>query len=242
MKAIRLKLKQNLVNYRQPTAFELKESFPLPPYSTIIGMVHNACDYTEYHPMKISVQGKYHSKVNDYKYFYSFAPEKFEKDRKDNYACIIENEKSKKTGVYKTPLFEELLVDVELLIHIVPRNENLVEEIYNAFKVPREYISLGRREDLVVIDEVKIVELVEVDEEQLIEFDNDYRAYVPCRYLKEKRGTVYNLNKNYEVVNQGPTKNPNFFRKWNKVKSCCTTQALTKFHYLDNDNNKIFLA
>ena len=89
---------------------------------------------------------------------------------------------------------------------------------------------------------MKIVELVEVDEEQLIEFDNDYRAYVPCRYLKEKRGTVYNLNKNYEVVNQGPTKNPNFFRKWNKVKSCCTTQALTKFHYLDNDNNKIFLA
>lgn len=235
MKAIRLKLKQNLVNYRYPTAFELKESFPLPPYSTVIGMVHNACDYTEYHPMKVSVQGKYHSVVDDLAYKYSFKPGTIEKKR--DYAFVTED-----TGVYKTPLYQNLLVDVELIIHIAPQDQKLVEEIFDAFKTPREYISLGRREDLVVIDEVKIVEVEEVDEESFIEFDNDYRVYIPFRYLKEKRGTVYNLNKNYEVVNQGPAKTPLSFRKWNKIKSCYSTTALVKFYYLDNDNNKIFLA
>lgn len=239
MKAIRLKLKQNLVNYKLPASFKVRESYPLPPYSTVIGMVHNACNYTEYHPMKVSVQGKYHSKVNDYKYFYSFAPGKIERDR--DYAFITEDEKGKKTGVYKSPLIEELLVDVELLIHIVPHDENLIDEIYNAFKVPREYISLGRREDLVVIDEVKIVEVEEVDEEQLIELDNDYRAYIPFRYLKEKNGVVFDINKNYETVNCNTPKNPKIFRKWNKIKSCYSTTALVKFYYLDNDN-KIFLA
>lgn len=74
MKAIRLKLKQNLVNYKQPTSIKVRESYPLPPYSTVIGMVHNACDYTEYHPMKVSVQGKYHSAVDDLAYKYSFKP------------------------------------------------------------------------------------------------------------------------------------------------------------------------
>lgn len=235
MKAIRLKLKQNLVNYKQPTSIKVRESYPLPPYSTVIGMVHNACDYTEYHPMKVSVQGKYHSVVDDLAYKYSFKSGTIEKKR--DYAFVTED-----TGVYKTPLYQNLLVDVELIIHIVPQDQKLVEEIFDAFKTPREYISLGRREDLVVIDEVKIVEVEEVDEESFIEFDNNYRAYIPFRYLKEKIGTVYNLNKNYETVNCNTDKNPKIFRKWNKVKSCCSTHALTKFHYLDNDNNKIFLA
>lgn len=238
MKAIRLKLKQNLVNYKLPTSIKARESYPLPPYSTIIGMVHNACDYTEYHPMKVSVQGKCHSVVDDLAYKYSFKPGTIEKKR--NYEFVTED-----TGVYKTPLYQNLLVDVELIIHIAPQDQKLVEEIFDAFKAPREYISLGRREDLVVIDEVEIVEILEVDEEQLIELDNDYKAYIPFRYLKEKRGTVYNLNKNYEVVevvNQGPAKTPLFFRKWNKIKSCYSTTALVKFYYLDNDNNKIFLA
>lgn len=36
-------------------------TYPLPPYSTVIGALHNACNYTEYHPMDISIQGSYGS-------------------------------------------------------------------------------------------------------------------------------------------------------------------------------------
>ena len=65
MKAVKLKLYQNMVNYKVPTSFQLKESYPLPPYSTVIGMVHSLCDFKEYKPMKISISGNYFSKVND---------------------------------------------------------------------------------------------------------------------------------------------------------------------------------
>ncbi len=72
MKAIRLKLYQNLVNYKKPTSFQLKETYPLPPYSTVSGMIHYACGFTEYKEMEISIQGKYHSKVNDLYTRYEF--------------------------------------------------------------------------------------------------------------------------------------------------------------------------
>ena len=36
-------------------------TYPLPPISTIIGALHSACNYKEYHPMDISIQGKFES-------------------------------------------------------------------------------------------------------------------------------------------------------------------------------------
>ena len=44
MKGVRIEAYQNLVNYRKPTSFQLKESYPLPPYSTVIGMIHALVD------------------------------------------------------------------------------------------------------------------------------------------------------------------------------------------------------
>ncbi|MCD8026668.1 MAG: CRISPR-associated protein Cas5 [Clostridiales bacterium] len=61
MKAIRLHLKQNSANYRREETVNCRMTYPLPPYSTVIGALHKACGYTSYHPMQISVQGKYGS-------------------------------------------------------------------------------------------------------------------------------------------------------------------------------------
>ena len=181
MKSIRLKLKQNLVNYKLPTSFQLKETYPLPPYSTVIGMVHNTCNYTEYKPMKISVQGKYHSKVNDLATRYEFK-------NGMTFDATRHQIKVGEYGISRGVSNVELLSDVELVIHIVPEDENLVEEIFNAFKTPHEYISLGRREDLVVVDEVKIVEISEerIKDENL-RIDRDYRAYVPVEIIDKKK-------------------------------------------------------
>lgn len=61
MKAIRLHLKQNSANYRREETINCRMTYPLPPYSTVIGAIHNACGYTDYHDMKVSIQGKYGS-------------------------------------------------------------------------------------------------------------------------------------------------------------------------------------
>ena len=252
MKAIRLKLKQNLVNYKLPTSFQLKETYPLPPYSTIIGMIHNACNYLEYKPMQISVQGKYHSKVNDLATRYEFK----------NGMTYDSTRHQLKVGDYGISMGVsnvELLSEVELLIHIVPEDQSLVEEIYNAFKTPREYISLGRREDLVVIDEVKVVEILEerVRGENL-RINRDYKAYIPVQLIEKKRvliegevdtieykGTMYNLTKDYALVNYGTTKSPKVFRKWNKVKVHYVSNVVASRRReitLDEDGYMVFLA
>ena len=252
MKSIRLKLKQNLVNYKLPTSFQLKETYPLPPYSTVIGMVHNTCNYIEYKPMKISVQGKYHSKVNDLATRYEF---------KNGMTFDASRHQIKvgEYGISRGVSNVELLSDVELVIHIVPEDENLIEEIFNAFKAPREYISLGRREDLVVVDEVKIVEISEerIKDENL-RIDRDYRAYVPVEIIDKKKvfvegnvdtiqykGTMHNLTKDYVSVNYGSAKSPKFFRKWNKIKVHYVSNIVASRRRaitVDEDRYMVFLA
>ncbi|MCD8157624.1 MAG: CRISPR-associated protein Cas5 [Clostridiales bacterium] len=59
MKCLRIVLKQTSANYWKPECFENKMTYPLPPVSTVIGAFHNACGYSEYHPMDISIQGNF---------------------------------------------------------------------------------------------------------------------------------------------------------------------------------------
>lgn len=61
MKALRIVLTQSSANYRKEESLDNKMTYPLPPLSTIIGALHDACSYTEYHPMDISIQGTYES-------------------------------------------------------------------------------------------------------------------------------------------------------------------------------------
>lgn len=59
--AIRLVLHQSSANYREPESFDNRRTYPLPPFSTVIGAIHKACGYTETHNMDVSVQGQYGS-------------------------------------------------------------------------------------------------------------------------------------------------------------------------------------
>lgn len=251
MKAIRLKIFQNLVNYKLPTSFQLKETYPLPPYSTVIGMVHNACEFTEYVPMKVSVQGKYHSKVNDLMTRYEFKPGmNFDKSR---HQLNVDG-----FGIGRGVSTVELLSEVELLIHIVPENQELVEEIFEKLTYPHEYLSLGRREDLIVFGELpKIVEVEETELEEDLSIKNSYSAYIPIEILKEEAvkigskegvkisGTVYKLTKDYEIKNYGTAKSPKNFRVWNKIKvvyGSDITGLEEENVYVDEDKNLVFLA
>lgn len=251
MKAIRLKIFQNLVNYKLPASFQLKETYPLPPYSTIIGMVHNACEFTEYVPMKVSVQGKYHSKVNDLMTRYEFKPGmSFDKSR---HQLNVDG-----FGIGRGVSTVELLSEVELLIHIVPENQELVEKICEKLTYPHEYLSLGRREDLVIFGELpKIVEIEETELEEDLSIKNSYSAYIPIEILKDEAvkigskegvkisGTVYKLTKDYEIKNYGTAKSPKNFRVWNKVKVVYGSDVKgleEEIVHIDEDKNLVFLA
>lgn len=246
MKAIKVKLWQDLVNYKKPTSFQLKETYPLPPFSTVIGMIHNLCQYDTYHEMKVSIQGKYFSKTNDLATRYEFK-NGMKYDAKRHQLKVGDY------GISRGVSTTELLVDVELVLHIIPKDQSIVTEIYDAFLHPWEYPSLGRREDIAVIKQVKIVEV----EKQVLSKDKrlgkNCGAYVPIEWVENRNvlfknrqqgisdlGTRYLLTKNYELVNYGTKKNPKVFRKWNKQEVYYATylSAPRKSQvYIDNDEN-----
>lgn len=249
MKGIRLRLYQNLVNYKKPTSFQLKETYPLPPPSTIIGMVHNLCRYKEYKEMEIGIQGKYYSKVNDLFTRYEFKNGmKYDKSRHQL--------KVGDFGVSRGVATTELLVDVELLIHIIPKDQSLVQEIEKAFLYPVEYPSLGRREDLLIIKEVKVVDIREEMLNDDIELKQDQTAYIPVHMIKDEsikllgagngirnRGTRYKLTKEYKLVDYGTKRNPKIFRKWNKVDVIYTSGIIAvedELILIDEDDIVVF--
>ena len=61
MRALRIILHQSSANYRKAESDTNKMTYPLPPFSTVIGALHDICGYKEYKPMDLSIQGKYES-------------------------------------------------------------------------------------------------------------------------------------------------------------------------------------
>lgn len=232
MKGIRIEAYQNLVNYRKPTSFQLKETYPLPPYSTVIGMIHAACGFTSYVPMKVSIQGKYYSKVNDLWTRYEFSGSKFEDNR---HQLKVESTDGKSIGVIKGVSTTELLVDVDLVLHVVPEDEQYIPIIIESLRSPSEYLSLGRREDLL---QINVVEEVEISEENTTrESTIKYDIYVPKEKLDEsgdfiEYGTSYHLNKTFEIVEIGRNRQ---IRKWEKVLVYHVPASSTNVLYADSE-------
>ena len=247
MKAIRAKLQQELVNYKKPNSFQLKETYPLPPYSTVIGMVHTLCGFNEYNDMNISVLGKYNSKVNDLYTRYEFKSG-------ITYESTRHQLKVGAYGVSRGISTIELLVDVEILLHIIPIDQTLVEKIEKAFLFPIEYPSLGRREDIATINEVKVVDILSDKIIKTIDMYEDYSAYIPIVEMEKIRlknreegvslsGTRYRLNKNYELFNIGTPNMPKYIRKWNKVDVVYGSNISVlrkKIVTVDEDENVLF--
>ncbi|MCP4220205.1 MAG: type I-B CRISPR-associated protein Cas5, partial [bacterium] len=213
--AIKLKIYQDLVNYKTPTSFQLRESYPLPPYSTVIGMIHNACGFTKYVPMEISIQGDYFSKVNNYQTMYYFkSGMKYEPARHQMY---VESESADvKYGITRATANVELLVDVNLTIHVKTEDPVMLKEVCEKLKAPGEYISLGRREDLALMKVERIAIEEKVFDEDVV-LENNF--YIPAEMKDEGeiRGTLYDLNVVYKVDKNG-------FRQWQKKRVFYTSK------------------
>lgn len=201
-RAIRIKCFQNLVNYKKPSSFIIKETFPLPPYSTVLGMIHAACGYTEFHPMKLCIQGTNSGTISELYTRYSFsAGTKYEEGR--HQICIEDGEKY---GIFRGIANVELVCDNDMVIHVIPEEEDF-EKVYNSLKYPPRYLSLGRYEDLLDIERVDIVNIHQEDE---VEIKRDMYIPVNCGIeLGNRHGTIYNLTKEYEITKQG-------LRRWKK--------------------------
>jgi CRISPR-associated protein Cas5t len=250
MKAIRIEAYQNMPCYRKASSFRLRETYPLPPYSTVIGMVHSACGFTKYHEMRISVQGEYCSTVNDTYTHYEFNPvtkgKQETKDYVERYNIGYYSKDNTHHRINRGVGNHELLTDVRLLIHICPNDQSLVEVIYNGLLNPIYYPSLGRWEDLLRIDSLEICDIYEN-----IKNDGTFmlkrNAYIPVEFYNSDdfsykiTGTRYKINKRYTIYPK--TK----FRKWDEQIDVIYASPQSKIvkgarYSKDSKEDAVFLA
>ena len=206
MRAIRIKAYQNMANYRLPSSAVIKESYPLPPYSTVIGMVHAACGFRDYVPMRVSVQGRCTSHLSDLYTKYEFGKNtKYEEKRFGIPLPLDDTLYGMARGIGNV----ELLVDVDLVFHIIPEDESRIDEIADGLWQPKNYLSLGRWEDLLRVDEVCVCDLQEIQLED--ECALPYDCYIPLQAEQDLEqqgmlnvtGTVYSLHKAYSISASG---------------------------------------
>ena len=128
--------------------------------------------------------------------------------------------------------------------------------IFEAFKYPREYPSLGRREDIVFIKDVKVVDVEKKEMEEDLENGEEVFAYIPLSFVYNEKvefgnatsgvptyGTRYELTKNYELKNTGTKAKPKFIRIWEKEEvlySSNITGLEEEIIPVDEDNEIVF--
>lgn len=185
MKILKLKLFQETACYKKPFAYKVAETYPLPPYSTIIGMFHKILQAQngEYFPMEVSVQGEYESIFS-------------------NYQTLLMYKKNKITSM---PRNVHQLLNVNLIIH-VRAEDDVIDKIYYNIINGIESFSLGRNEDMVRVDQIKICEKTKQVEEKTLK----HNAYIPDTEENEEiHGIKYRLPTTYTIQND--------LRVWNKT-------------------------
>jgi len=222
MECLRVKLYTPTGIFKNPLSIKGIEVYPLPPYSTIIGLIYRAMGrkWNGEH-FQISIQGDYQAIYRDYVWF-----------KKHNF-------KDKELG--RLPLQVPILYNLWLLIHI-KAIEELLNEIESGLKEPKELLFLSGGEYPVKVEEVKRVKCLEkfFSEEDSIKLN--YHAYVPKEF-KEKisssgpgEGILFSLSYFYKNPQKPKTYSwidAYYFQKGTEIYGSLI---------LDEDNNPVFLA
>ncbi|BCB96811.1 CRISPR-associated protein Cas5 [Dissulfurispira thermophila] len=194
MRAVRIKLYQNMVNYRRELSFGYVQTYPLPTPSMIKGMAHGLLNLDKYHNLKISIQGNYSSVVTNMQKVY-----KFDRDRASRpnnpYDVIVGN--ANKTAMHGV-MFVDEIVDMELMLHISFDEDNLNEQLLEA--VRRKTVVLGRNEDIAQVDfeGTNLVDILSSNNEYRLPYSIYLNPEI-CRN-EQLEGTHYRLPFYYEPV------------------------------------------
>jgi len=222
MECLRVKLYTPTGIFKNPLSIKGIEVYPLPPYSTVIGLIYRAMGRKwngEY--FGISIQGDYQAIYRDYVWYKKY------------------NFKDKKLD--KLPLQVPILYNLWLLIHI-KASEELLKEIESGLKEPRELLFLSGGEYPVKVEEVKRVKCLEKSFSEEDNITLSYHAYIPKEF-KERislsgtgEGILFSLS--YFYNNSQKPKTYSWIDAYYFQKGTIIYGSLI----LDEDNNPVFWA
>jgi len=209
MKILRIKIYQPQAHYRMPFTYQRRHTYPLPPYSTVIGFLCNALGVydqrTELYQegilnLKISLAGRFESKITEYIWFRNLKKEKhvqrfgFAENRETN--GHIEHIGG------QSPMRIDVLNDVHLVIYIAHKEKKYLEVIKENLTNPikrLEVLHLGRAEDWIVLEEEpKYLDDSEINYKRR-DADYKYFFWIPNQFfIKNGNGWEVRENNMYE--------------------------------------------
>lgn len=148
MELLRIKAYQPFVCYRKPFSYGFWDTFPLPPFSTILGWVHWVIGAEEALPMNIGVTGVFDSITYDLQTLV-----KFDRIRKERSQTILDGFNK---ALSSSPTYVANVTDIHLRIYLEMDKSHLDTFKEKVFTV--NYPSLGRYEDLLRVDDVKYIQ------------------------------------------------------------------------------------
>ena len=204
MKCLRIKLTQSSANYRREETVTNKMTYPLPPFSTVIGALHNACGYTETRPMDVSIQGRFESMGKKAYTDYCFLNSTM--DDRGILVKMYDSEKLSKAYTRVASAKKTQGNSFEKGITIKVENEELLEE-YRSLKNLNDEISVFKKNRLKAVQDklkkskAKYTELKKKSEKGSDEYNYALRRENRIKSLEKelnKRVKDYELN-NYTL-------------------------------------------
>ena len=160
MKFIRIKCSGCLNSFRQPDFHTYHKTFPLPPKTTVAGMIGSALgispesvneEWLQNNRFQMGIVGKSNGKANDL-----WQIRKYESKQ------ITAYKNGKESEPYKTAVIvRELLFASEFTLYLHFENKEDYELVSAKIQNPEWALSLGREDELVLIQEIKQIDLYE---------------------------------------------------------------------------------
>lgn len=168
MYLLRIRIYQPNAHYRLPFTYQRRHTYPLPPYSTIIGFLINALGiYDQKDPfyekgirkLKISLAGKFDSKITEYIWFRNLSKDKHESRFGWTENRTLNGHTEHPGG--QSPMRIDVLNDVYLIIYLGHDDIHIIEKMQKELTNSGnrlEILHIGRAEDWIVLeDEPKLV-------------------------------------------------------------------------------------
>ncbi len=173
MQALKLCLYQTQAVYRNPISSEVIETYPLPPPSTVLGLISTLIKKPlNAGNINLSIAGTFDSLVRDYQWY----------------------KKHSTTKPY--PILVHMLYGVKMTIHITTYDDSeLLSKIKEAFEQPHGFLYLGRGEDLLKVESADLVDVTLKKPSEIDSFELVESTYIAKHDLKEieNRGVPYFL-------------------------------------------------
>jgi CRISPR-associated protein Cas5t len=243
-KTLFIEIFQPFAQYRNPFTFYYAQTYPLPPKSTIIGMLQNAVGdwygnefgIENWWNLKVSVHGRFESVFWNYQNL--IKGETYLQQKNGKLALVNQNLPLYGEGLtsQRTPVYQQELFNGHLFIFI-KGEETLLSEIKTAIEQPKKVLFLGRSEDVVFIRNIKPIG-VEKRVEQITDVKLKHPTYIKAEgiQLKKRNYPVYSIPVEVKFLNNStPVK-----RKFEITKK---TERKTKFEtviFTESDCSLIF--